>query len=99
MTVCKICNNSSGNKSYVVREMMFGFRDEFDYFECGKCGCLQIKQVPNDFSKYYPENYWQKVNSKSSIFTEERIQFFRKRAQELNENKEGDQVCIYLYKA
>ena len=58
MTVCKICNNSSDNKSYVVREMMYGFKDEFDYFVCGKCGCLQIEQIPDDLSKYYPENYW-----------------------------------------
>ena len=38
--------------------MMFGFRDEFSYFECAKCGCLQIAEVPNDLSKYYPRNYY-----------------------------------------
>ena len=47
------------NPTYVVREMMYGFKDEFDYFECGNCGCLQIEQIPDDLSKYYPENYWQ----------------------------------------
>ncbi|MFQ4142286.1 class I SAM-dependent methyltransferase [Chlorogloeopsis sp. ULAP02] len=58
MTICKICHNSLDHKSYVVREMMFGFRDEFEYFECGECGCLQIKDIPNNISKYYPDNFY-----------------------------------------
>jgi ubiquinone/menaquinone biosynthesis C-methylase UbiE len=57
MTTCEICNNSTQNKSYVAREMMFGYRDEFEYFECSECGCLQIKEIPKNISKYYPKNY------------------------------------------
>jgi SAM-dependent methyltransferase len=38
--------------------MMFGFRDEFAYFECSNCHCLQIAEVPKDLSKYYPRNYY-----------------------------------------
>ncbi|MDD3905688.1 MAG: class I SAM-dependent methyltransferase [Candidatus Omnitrophica bacterium] len=55
---CRICGNKTDNKIYVVKEMMFGYRDEFEYFECGSCGCLQIKDIPPDMSKYYPENYY-----------------------------------------
>ncbi|MBF2009680.1 MAG: class I SAM-dependent methyltransferase [Chlorogloeopsis fritschii C42_A2020_084] len=58
MNICQICHNSLDNKSYFIREMMFGFRDEFEYFECGECGCLQIKDIPNDISKYYPDNFY-----------------------------------------
>ncbi|WP_026733961.1 class I SAM-dependent methyltransferase [Fischerella sp. PCC 9605] len=58
MTVCAICNHSLGNKSYFVREMMFGFRDEFEYFECGQCGCLQLKNIPENISKYYPDDFY-----------------------------------------
>ena len=36
---------------------MFGFRDEFTYFECHECGCLQIKEIPKDMARYYPSNY------------------------------------------
>ena len=36
---------------------MFGFRDEFDYFECSQCGCLQISDIPEDMGRYYPQNY------------------------------------------
>ncbi len=56
--VCKICNNSKNNKTYKVKEMMFGFKGQFLYFECSKCGCLQIKKFPPNISKYYPSNYY-----------------------------------------
>jgi SAM-dependent methyltransferase len=58
MTICEICNNTVDNKSYVAREMMYGYRDKFEYFECGKCGCLQINDVPENLSKYYPTDYY-----------------------------------------
>lgn len=37
--------------------MMFGTRDEFEYFQCHSCGCLQIADVPQNLGKYYPSNY------------------------------------------
>lgn len=42
---------------YTVREMMFGSSEEFEYLECGTCGCLQLLSIPEDISKYYPANY------------------------------------------
>ncbi|MDT8412943.1 MAG: class I SAM-dependent methyltransferase [Vicingaceae bacterium] len=60
---CKICNNSKNLKEYKVKEMMFGFRDEFLYFQCEKCGCLQIAEIPANMDKYYPDNYYSYTNS------------------------------------
>lgn len=54
---CKICGGRNGNRPFKAREMMFGFRDEFDYFECASCGCLQIAEVPSNLPKYYPKEY------------------------------------------
>jgi SAM-dependent methyltransferase len=54
---CRICGNTGGNRAFRVREMMFGFRDAFDYVECGECGCLQIREVPANLSRYYPDEY------------------------------------------
>lgn len=56
-SMCKICLNSEGNHTIIAREMMFGFRDRFEYLECAGCGCLQIKEIPRDLAKYYPDNY------------------------------------------
>jgi len=54
---CKICGNEENNKAFDVKEMMFGTLDSFVYFQCSCCKCLQIAELPNDLSKYYPEHY------------------------------------------
>ena len=38
--------------------MMLGLRDEFYYLECGKCGCLQLLEIPANMAKYYPGDYY-----------------------------------------
>jgi len=55
---CYICGNQKHNRSFVVREMQMGLREEFPYFECSACGCLQLARVPDDLSPYYPSNYF-----------------------------------------
>lgn len=55
--VCRICNNNTYEK-YLVKEMQFGIGEEFDYFECLSCGCLQISEYPSDMTKYYPKQYY-----------------------------------------
>ncbi len=37
---------------------MLGLKDEFTYFECSKCRCLQIAEFPEDMSRYYPSGYY-----------------------------------------
>jgi 2-polyprenyl-3-methyl-5-hydroxy-6-metoxy-1,4-benzoquinol methylase len=58
MFCCRICENREKNVSFIAREMMFGFRDEFEYYQCTQCGCLQIKDIPSNISKYYPNTYY-----------------------------------------
>jgi SAM-dependent methyltransferase len=57
-STCRICGNNEDCRQFIVREMQLGFRDEFEYFECSKCGCLQIKDFPENLKKYYPEDYY-----------------------------------------
>lgn len=54
---CPICNNKEENKEFTVKEMQYGLREEFKYIECSKCGCLFIKNIPNNMGKYYDTNY------------------------------------------
>ena len=58
MNRCGVCHHSDNHPVYTVREMMFGSRDEFEYFECLACGCLQIAEVPQHLSSYYPAGYY-----------------------------------------
>ena len=68
MNKCMACGELANYKEYIVREMMFGTKDEFTYLECSNCGCLQIKQVPLDLSKYYPKNYYSFKTTNSNSF-------------------------------
>jgi SAM-dependent methyltransferase len=38
--------------------MMFGTRDEFPYWKCSACGCIQVVEIPKDLGKYYPDDYY-----------------------------------------
>jgi len=55
---CKICGNKNDNTYYLVKEMMYGLKETFDYFQCDNCKCLQIAEIIDDMSKYYPSNYY-----------------------------------------
>lgn len=55
---CRVCRNEAGNRRYVAREMLFGWRDTFEYVECGHCGCIQIAEIPEDMERYYPNDYY-----------------------------------------
>lgn len=54
---CGVCGSEGDFATFIVKEMMFGFRDEFTYVECASCGCLQIADIPADMKKYYPAGY------------------------------------------
>lgn len=58
VTSCRICHNSDSNKALVVREMMYGSREEFTYIECARCGCVQIAEIPVDLARFYPPDYY-----------------------------------------
>jgi len=64
---CAICRNSEANQKYTVREMQLGMGDEFEYFECSQCGCLQIVDFPSDISKYYPSDYYSYSANESAL--------------------------------
>jgi len=56
---CRICGAAASNaKLYIAAEMMFGTREQFEYFQCTDCGCLQIADIPVDLSRYYPDGYY-----------------------------------------
>jgi SAM-dependent methyltransferase len=73
---CQICGNSDNNKMHTAREMMFGTGEEFAYFECGSCGCLQIIEPPRDMAPYYPSAYYvpeEKALGKNHVFGKENL--------------------------
>lgn len=55
---CRICGARGDLTGYEFREMMFGTREVFAYFQCGACGCLQSVGWPEDMSGHYPADYY-----------------------------------------
>jgi len=56
-THCPGCLNKENNTPFVVREMIFGTREEFRYERCSKCGSCYLIDNINNFSKFYPSGY------------------------------------------
>jgi SAM-dependent methyltransferase len=65
-SICNACQSPGPHTIYVFREMMFGTRDEFEYFECKECGSIQRMTAVGDEAKFYPSNYYSFGNSRSS---------------------------------
>jgi len=92
--ICKVCGNSENNKEFKIKEMMFGFRDKFTYFECSKCGCLQIAEIPKNMSKYYPTNYYSYKKNLTRNFVKE---IFKRKRDEYALFKKGF-IRMMIYK-
>ena len=70
---CPICGNKDNNKTYNVKEMMIGLREEFLYVECANCKCLYLNEIPENIGDYYDSEYGphRKLNSfKNNIVTQ-----------------------------
>ena len=66
--VCCVCGFSDDHPVYTVREMMFGLKEEFCYFQCAKCQCLQISEIPSDMSPYYQQDYLSLSRSPENLY-------------------------------
>ena len=69
---CKICGNAVNNTPVLAKELMYGLNNEFNYFECTSCGCLQIESIPENIADYYPNDY---LSFKRPIFFKKRAAF------------------------
>jgi len=55
---CRICGNTANNKKIVLKGFLYGTNEQFDYFRCSKCGCLQISGIVDDIENYYSSDYY-----------------------------------------
>lgn len=67
---CRICGKEGLNKVYKVKEMMYGTREEFPYFVCDSCNCMQIKEIPANLGEFY-NNYYSMNSCQNIEFFEE----------------------------
>ncbi len=68
---CMVCKNADEAlmSFHVVKEMMFGMGDIFEYMRCKECGLLQICEIPEDMSKYYPQNGYYSFQNDDNVIS------------------------------
>jgi hypothetical protein len=75
---CKICHHTQAD-FLIAQELMFKTRDSFEYAQCKNCDCLQLIDIPSDFAKYYPSDYYSfSSKNKNSLFKKFRRGFKKK---------------------
>jgi len=62
-----VCGSGGAKRSFPARETMYGTKEEFEYLECLECGSLQIKNVPKDLSRFYPDDYYLLTEARASV--------------------------------
>lgn len=67
MKTCKICGITSWNRTYIAKEMFYGTKQEFEYFMCNNCQCMQITTIPTDMGIYYSDNYYSLQTNEQNI--------------------------------
>jgi SAM-dependent methyltransferase len=77
--VCRICMFSGASPVFTAREMMFGLKDEFVYFQCAKCQCLQISEFPSDMSRYYQQDYYSLSQSPENLYSNPVVSWARRK--------------------
>ena len=57
---CRLCRATGPHQTIAVREMMFGTREQFQYYSCGACDTLQIVDVPEgeELARHYGTKYY-----------------------------------------
>lgn len=60
---CRICKCSFG-RFFIATEKMFGIGEQFRYFECEGCGCIQIEHYPEELSRFYKNTYYSYKNAR-----------------------------------
>jgi len=63
---CRFCDVAGGHSEFIAREMMFGQREPFIYFQCSQCECIQAAEFLSDMSMHYPAEYYSLMPSCSS---------------------------------
>jgi SAM-dependent methyltransferase len=87
--LCRICGFSGENPVYKVREMMFGLKEEFCYFQCAKCQCLQISEFPSDLTAYYKMDYYSLTQSPEDLYLNPVVGWARRKRDSCSVLNEG----------
>ncbi len=96
---CSICDNDKNNTLLIAKEMMLGTFENFEYYKCSRCGCAQIKNIPENLQQYYNTDVYysfqqsQSQRKKNALENLIRKQVFKYRLKRIN--LIGKIICTY----
>ena len=62
---CRLCHSTEDHREFEIREMMFGLKDRFSYFQCANCEAIQATEILADLDKYYPQDYYDRMSNQA----------------------------------
>lgn len=65
---CRICGNTFTGKYIKLKGICYGTKGTWEYFKCVSCGCLQIRNIPEDLDKYYDSDNYYSLNTSNKGF-------------------------------
>ncbi len=68
MKMCEICL-SVNTKRIIYREMMYQSNELFTYKKCQECCSLSLVDIPEDWTRYYSNNYYSFNDNQSNIIS------------------------------
>ena len=66
-TTCRVCLAEGNFETFPAKELMYETMEEFKYFKCPQCDCVQIKEIPQNIGQYYPANYYSFASKTNSL--------------------------------
>ena len=97
---CKICGNDHSDKIIYAKDMNYGGDEKFTYFQCSKCKCLQLENIPSNMEKYYGSRYYSLNMKKHKKGIAEKLisAFSQLRDKQLIQNRKGiiNKICCKM---
>ena len=55
---CRVCQETGDHPRWLARDLRYRSGEKFEYFQCHRCGCLQIAKIPDNIGSFYPSDYY-----------------------------------------
>lgn len=65
---CRICGEKFKGRYIELKGICYGTEGVWDYFQCQSCGCLQIRDIPENLDDYYDSDTYYSLNTSQRGF-------------------------------
>src|SRR5256885_6755871 len=96
--LCKVCQYQLESIQYKIKELHLGLREEFIYYRCNNCGILQLAEIPEHLSRYYPPSQYYSFQSEEKKIQTDILRKWKAQYLLFNKNKIVGKILSTGYK-